>query len=117
MLSSARDGLRSMEKCAQLLLRSFLPALFTLGYRTLCLHTLTSGMFLSLRRREKFAQSVIQCLFARAERTWKTGPYFYEPLIHCSHLYAVWVLPASSVRTQLSLWLGVFGSVTVTSVN
>ena len=49
----------------------FLPVLFTFGTGHSVYNLLTSGIFLSLRRREKFAQSVIQSLITRAVRTWK----------------------------------------------
>ena len=45
---------------------------------------LASGMFLSLRKMKKFAHSVIQCLSARAERTWKldpTGCFLISPCV------------------------------------
>merc|ERR1719284_620058 len=55
----------------------------------------TGGMFLRITQNgEVCTVDASVAKFARAVRTWKSGHYFYEPLVSGSHLFGVWVLPA-----------------------
>jgi hypothetical protein len=54
----------------------------------------TGGMFLRITQNgEVCTVDASVAKFARAVRTWKSGHYFYEPLVSGSHLFGVWVLP------------------------
>lgn len=59
----------------------------------------TGGMYLRITQRgEVCTVDASVAKFARANRTWKSGHYFYEPLVSGSHLFGVWVLPEEFLK-------------------
>nr|AAL40676.1 luciferase [Pyrocystis lunula] len=57
-------------------------------------HHQTGGMFLRINQfNEVCTVDASVAKFARAKRTWKSGHYFYEPLVSGGNLFGVWVLP------------------------
>merc|ERR1719502_2362435 len=54
----------------------------------------TGGMYLRITQNgEVCTVDASVAKFARAMRTWKSGHYFYEPLVSGGNLFGVWVLP------------------------
>merc|ERR1711963_1272807 len=57
-------------------------------------HHQTGGMYLRINQfGETCTVDASVAKFARAKRTWKSGHYFYEPLVSGGNLLGVWVLP------------------------
>jgi len=57
-------------------------------------HHQTGGMYLRINQHgETCTVDASVAKFARAKRTWKSGHYFYEPLVSGGNLLGVWVLP------------------------
>nr|O77206.1 RecName: Full=Dinoflagellate luciferase [Lingulodinium polyedra]AAC36472.1 luciferase [Lingulodinium polyedra] len=57
-------------------------------------HHQTGGMYLRINQYgEVCTVDASVAKFARAKRTWKSGHYFYEPLVSGGNLLGVWVLP------------------------
>merc|ERR1712127_308778 len=57
-------------------------------------HHQTGGMYLRINQNgEVCTVDASVAKFARAKRTWKSGHYFYEPLVSGGNLLGVWVLP------------------------
>merc|ERR1712137_572085 len=54
----------------------------------------TGGMYLRITQNgDVCTVDASVAKFARAMRTWKSGHYFYEPLVSGGNLFGVWVLP------------------------
>jgi len=59
----------------------------------------TGGMYLRITQRgDVCTVDASVAKFARANRTWKSGHYFYEPLVSGSHLFGVWILPEEYLK-------------------
>jgi len=59
----------------------------------------TGGMYLRITQRgDVCTVDASVAKFARANRTWKSGHYFYEPLVSGSHLFGVWILPEEFLK-------------------
>jgi len=57
-------------------------------------HHQTGGMYLRINQfGDVCTVDASVAKFARAKRTWKSGHYFYEPLVSGGNLLGVWVLP------------------------
>ena len=57
-------------------------------------HEKTGGMYLRINQRgDTCTVDASVAKYARAKRTWKSGHYFYEPLVSGGNLLGVWVLP------------------------
>jgi len=57
-------------------------------------HHQTGGMYLRINQNgDVCTVDASVAKFARAKRTWKSGHYFYEPLVSGGNLLGVWVLP------------------------
>merc|ERR1719499_1976854 len=57
-------------------------------------HEQTGGMFLRINQfGEQCTVDASVAKYARAKRTWRSGHYFYEPLVSGGNLLGVWVLP------------------------
>merc|ERR1712241_1505589 len=57
-------------------------------------HEKTGGMFLRINQfGEQCTVDASVAKYARAKRTWRSGHYFYEPLVSVGNLLGVWVLP------------------------
>jgi len=57
-------------------------------------HEKTGGMFLRINQHgDTCTVDASVAKYARAKRTWKSGHYFYEPLVSGGNLLGVWVLP------------------------
>merc|ERR1739844_798039 len=57
-------------------------------------HHQTGGMFVRINQRNEVCTvDASVAKYARAKRTWKSGHYFYEPLVSGGNLLGVWVLP------------------------
>lgn len=57
-------------------------------------HHQTGGMYLRINQHgDVCTVDASVAKFARAKRTWKSGHYFYEPLVSGGNLLGVWVLP------------------------
>merc|ERR1719414_2647349 len=57
-------------------------------------HEQTGGMYLRINQRNDVCTvDASVAKYARAKRTWKSGHYFYEPLVSGGNLLGVWVLP------------------------
>ena len=57
-------------------------------------HVQTGGMYLRINQRgEQCTVDASVAKYARAKRTWRSGHYFYEPLVPGGNLMGVWVLP------------------------
>jgi len=59
----------------------------------------TGGMYLRITQKgDVCTVDASVAKFARASRTWKSGHYFYEPLVCGTHLLGVWVLPEEYLK-------------------
>merc|ERR1739844_261117 len=57
-------------------------------------HEKTGGMYLRINQfGDQCTVDASIAKYARAKRTWKSGHYFYEPLVSGGNLLGVWVLP------------------------
>merc|ERR1711933_414977 len=57
-------------------------------------HEKTGGMYLRINQfGDQCTVDASIAKYARAKRTWRSGHYFYEPLVSGSNLLGVWVLP------------------------
>merc|ERR1712209_72248 len=57
-------------------------------------HEQTGGMYLRINQRNEVCTvDASVAKYARAKRTWRSGHYFYEPLVSGGNLLGVWVLP------------------------
>jgi muconolactone delta-isomerase len=57
-------------------------------------HEKTGGMYLRINQRgDTCTVDASVAKYARAKRTWRSGHYFYEPLVSGGNLLGVWVLP------------------------
>jgi len=57
-------------------------------------HEKTGGMFLRINQfGDQCTVDASVAKYARAKRTWRSGHYFYEPLVSGGNLLGVWVLP------------------------
>lgn len=57
-------------------------------------HEQTGGMYLRINQRcDTCTVDASVAKYARAKRTWRSGHYFYEPLVSGGNLLGVWVLP------------------------
>merc|ERR1712242_315824 len=57
-------------------------------------HEKTGGMFLRINQfGDTCTVDASVAKYARAKRTWRSGHYFYEPLVSGGNLLGVWVLP------------------------
>jgi len=57
-------------------------------------HEQTGGMYLRINQfGEQCTVDASVAKYARAKRTWRSGHYFYEPLVSGGNLLGVWVLP------------------------
>jgi len=57
-------------------------------------HHQTGGMYLRINQfGDTCTVDASVAKFARAKRTWRSGHYFYEPLVSGGNLFGVWVLP------------------------
>merc|ERR1719361_426178 len=57
-------------------------------------HEQTGGMYLRINQRgDTCTVDASVAKYARAKRTWRSGHYFYEPLVSGGNLMGVWVLP------------------------
>merc|ERR1712014_489641 len=57
-------------------------------------HEQTGGMFLRINQfGDTCTVDASVAKYARAKRTWRSGHYFYEPLVSGGNLLGVWVLP------------------------
>merc|ERR1712194_36306 len=57
-------------------------------------HEKTGGMYLRINQfGDQCTVDASVAKYARAKRTWRSGHYFYEPLVSGGNLLGVWVLP------------------------
>merc|ERR1719158_55721 len=57
-------------------------------------HEKTGGMYLRINQlSDQCTVDASIAKYARAKRTWRSGHYFYEPLVSGGNLLGVWVLP------------------------
>merc|ERR1712086_1057796 len=57
-------------------------------------HEKTGGMYLRINQfGDQCTVDASVAKYARAKRTWRSGHYFYEPLVSGGNLMGVWVLP------------------------